>query len=63
MLTTESEIREYILEYLQKWKTCRIAAINCKCNSETMFFNVLDIMVADGEVEKDIYFFWLPKKE
>ncbi|TWV64080.1 hypothetical protein [Parabacteroides distasonis] len=63
MLETESEIREYILEYLQEWKTCRIAAINCKCKSESMFFNVLVVMVANGEVEKDNNFIWLPKKE
>lgn len=63
MLITESEIRKYIVEYLQKWKTCRIATINCECKSETMLFNVLDAMVANGEVEKDNNFIWLPKKE
>lgn len=63
MLETENDIRVYILEYLQKWKTCRIAAINSKCQSETMFFNVLNEMVANGEVEKDDNFIWLPQKE
>lgn len=63
MLETEAEIRADILENLQKLKTCRIAAINCKCKSETMFFNVLNSMVDNGEVEKNDNFIWLPKKE
>ena len=62
MLTTESEIRKHIVEYLQKWKTCRIAVISRKCQSETMFSNVLNEMVANGEVKKDDNSIWLPKK-
>nr|DAV80135.1 MAG TPA: hypothetical protein [Caudoviricetes sp.] len=63
MLETEIEIRSYILNYLQKCKTCRIATINCKCKSETMFFNVLDEMVANGEIEKNNSFIWILDRE
>lgn len=59
MLDTEDKIKTYILNKLEQFKTCRIAAINCICKDENMCFRVIDQLVSEELIDKDDNFIWL----
>lgn len=50
---TPEEIADAILCKVNEFGTIRKASINCKCNSETMFNEVLDMLKAQGLINFD----------
>ena len=61
-LTTETEIRNEILQKVNEWTTIRIASIATRCADEAMFFRVLNELVFYGYVCKDDNFIFLPNR-
>lgn len=60
-LSTETEIRNEILQKTKEFIPIRIASIATRCADEAMFFRVLNELISHGLVSMDANFIFRPK--